>query len=104
MAMRRRLPNAGAWRAVIVWNGFILRRPRRRVERLIGSQSSLGGEPEPADQLALELGGLQFAKSESRETAHPTGVIPGRRASAGPGIHNHSLGVWIPGSRRSLRP
>ena len=28
-------------------------------------------------------------------------VIPGRRASAGPGIHNHSRGLWIPGSRHS---
>ena len=50
-----RLPNAGAWRAVVVWNGFILRRRRRRVEALIGPRSSLGREPEPADQLALEL-------------------------------------------------
>jgi len=25
-------------------------------------------------------------------------VIPGRRVSAGPGIHNHGLGLWIPGS------
>jgi len=28
-------------------------------------------------------------------------VIPGRRASGEPGIHNHGCGVWIPGS--SLR-
>jgi len=27
-------------------------------------------------------------------------VIPGRRVSAGPGIHNHGLGLWIPGSPR----
>jgi len=41
-------------------------------------------------------------------------VIPGRRVSAGPGIHNHGLGLWIPGSpppdlgftrdRRSMQP
>jgi len=30
-------------------------------------------------------------------------VIPGRRVSAGPGIHNHGLGLWIPGSRHRSR-
>src|SRR4051812_1328167 len=55
MAMRWRLPNARALRALIVWNGFILRRRRGRGERLIGPRSSLGREPEPTDELALEL-------------------------------------------------
>src|SRR5712691_11505313 len=36
--------------------------------------------------------------------APPAVVIPGRRVSAGPGIHNHSLGLWIPGSRLTARP
>ncbi len=47
------------------------------------------------------------AKKRKRVAAkkkHPTVVIPGRRVSAGPGIHNHSLGLWIPGSRLRRAP
>ena len=37
------------------------------------------------------------------ETAHiQRVVIPGRRVSAGPGIHNHGLGLWMPDTARTL--
>src|SRR5215208_1622301 len=53
---------------------------------------------------------MQVAVRARREAEDGSGhwtdriVIPGRRVSAGPGIHNHSLGLWIPGSRLSARP
>src|SRR6266540_343630 len=47
--------------------------------------------------------GNRFADKNMRRS-HPTVVIPGRRVSAGPGIHTPRLWLWIPGSRLTARP
>jgi hypothetical protein len=52
------------------------------------------------------VGDIQNSGASYRENADGRlkAVIPGRRASVEPGIHNHQLGVWIPGSLVSLAP
>ena len=57
-------------------------------------------------ELASELSGRRQYRLDHRfrETDHIQRlVIPGRRVSAGHGIHNHSPGLWIPGSRAEAR-
>ena len=41
---------------------------------------------------------------EPAMTTTPSAVIPGCAARRRPGIHNHSLGLWIPGSPLARRP
>src|ERR1700751_5106845 len=48
------------------------------------------------------VGRMSFHGSEG--APFRTLVIPGRRASAEPGIHNYHSGLWIPGLRLTAHP